>query len=381
MQTTSLGLLLPPEQKITFGKRSNFTQALHNRVDHYFAKTAHSRKGSPAVYIKTIVILGWIFGGWAGLLLSPPLLWVKLIGCGFMGLGLAAYAMNVFHDASHGAYSENSTLNALLSLGGDVMGISSYFWRLRHNRLHHIYTNIPGYDREIHGDGLVRMVPSDPYYWHHRYQHLFIWFIYPIIPIYWFISEIKLFIEACQGKATYGDISIPTPRLQDILIFLGARLVGLTFFVGIPLLLGYSLLETIVGLILIYMTYGLVSVQVFMLAHVLEKVDFPTVSQNDRTLDEDWFLFQIRTTADFAHRNPLVCWYLGGLNYQVIHHLFPSICHIHYPNLADILDEVCAEHGIIYRRYNTTEDAIVSCYRWLKSMSQNPAKSRISVPG
>jgi linoleoyl-CoA desaturase len=379
MQTTGPGVLLPPEQRITFGKRSNFTQALHNRVDEYFAKTAYPRKDSPSLYLKTVVIIAWILGGWAGLLLSPPILWVKLLGCAFMGLGLAAYAMNVFHDASHGSYSHNSTLNTVLSIGGDVMGISNYFWRIRHNRLHHIYTNIPGYDMEIYGDGFVRMVPTDPHLWHHRYQHLFIWLIYPIIPIYWFLSEIKLFVEACQGKGRYGDIAIPVPKSQDVLVFVGARLLGLAFFVGLPLAMGYSLLETIVGLIVIYMTYGLVAVQVFMLAHVLEKVDFPTVTKNDRRLDEDWYLFQIRTTADFAHRSPLVCWYLGGLNYQVIHHLFPDICHIHYPELADILEEVCAEHGVIYRRYTTTWDAIVSCYRWLKSMAQAPLESGIPV--
>ncbi|MFZ9737582.1 MAG: fatty acid desaturase family protein [Prochlorotrichaceae cyanobacterium] len=369
MQTDAL---IRPDQRITFGKRSSFTQELHQRVNDYFANTPRCRKDSPALYLKTAIIVAWIVGGWAALLLSPPLLWVKLMGCGLMGLGIAAYAMNVFHDASHGSYSHHAKLNAILRMGGDFIGISSYFWSIRHNKLHHVYTNIPGYDMEAHGDGIIRMLPSHEYRWYNRYQHFFIWLIYPIVPIYWFFSEIKLFINACQGSAAYEDIHIPVPKVQEILVFVIARILGLCFFVGLPLMLGYSLLETIVGLTLIYMTYGLVAVQVFMLAHILEKVDFPTLAQNDRRLDEDWFLFQIRTTADFAHRNPILCWYLGGLNYQVVHHLFPNICHIHYPELADILDETCAKYGVNYRRYGTLWDAIVSCYRWLKQMAQDP---------
>lgn len=368
----SLESSTPSTAKISFGKRSAFTQELHQRVEAYFRDNHKKKRGNPAMYVKTIVIVAWIFGSWAFLLLTPQVLGLKLLGCVMMGLAIAAYPMNVFHDAAHGGYSNNATLNRWLSFGGDVMGISNYFWRIRHNKLHHIYTNIPGYDMEIHGDGFVRMAPSAEHLWHHQYQHIFIWLVYPIIPIYWALSEVHLFFTACTGSASYLDNPIPKPKPADVVVFVVSRLVGLGFFVGLPLSLGYPLWQVFLGLILIYMVYGLVAVQVFMLAHILEKADFPTVDENDRHLDEDWVLFQMRTTADFAHRNPIVTWYLGGLNYQVVHHLFTDICHIHYPDLADILADVSAKHGVTYRRYDTSWDAIVSSYRWLKLMGQRP---------
>lgn len=359
-----------PEPKISFGKRSPFTQELHRRVDAYFQDNNLQKRDNQAMYGKTLIILGWIFSSWAFLLFSPPVLWVKLLGCVMMGLALGAYPMNIFHDATHGGYSDHAILNRILSIGADCMGISNYLWRIRHNKLHHIYTNIPGYDMEIHGDGFVRMAPSDQHLWYHQYQHLFIWLVYPIIPIYWFFSELKVFFDACTTGAHYLQNPIPKPKFTDILVFVFARTVGISFFIGLPLLLGYSFLEIFLGLTIIYMVYGFIAVQVFMLAHILEKVDFPTVDPQTRHFDEDWVLFQMRTTADFSHRNPIICWYLGGLNYQVVHHLFPDICHIHYPDMADILADVCDRYGVEYKRYDTLGDVVVSCYRWLKFMGQ-----------
>ena len=90
-------------------------------------------------------------------------------------------------------------------------------------------------------------------------------------------------------------------------------------------------------------------------------------------MQRDWATHQVYTTVDFAHGNRLLTWYVGGLNYQVEHHLFPRICHIHYPALAPIVERVALSQGIPYRNNRRLSDALRSHYRWLRRMGSEQA--------
>ena len=78
----------------------------------------------------------------------------------------------------------------------------------------------------------------------------------------------------------------------------------------------------------------------------------------------------MQTTADFAQHNRVLSWFVGGLNFQIEHHLFPRICHIHYPRIARIVEKTCRQHGIRYHAFPSVSSAVRSHYRWLRSMGR-----------
>lgn len=354
--------------RVTFGKSLGFKKELNKRVDHYFTSNNISPRDNWQMYLKTLTILTWMFGSWAFVVFAPVPIGFKVLGCISLGMAIGACGMTIGHDANHGGYSQNSKINYAIGLCYDFIGLSSYLWKFRHNFLHHTYTNITNHDVEIHGDGLVRMAPDMEHKWFHKYQHLFIWFVYLVIPFYWSYSDVSIIL----GDRKYFDYKVPMPKPLDLGFLLGLKALGLGFFIGVPIALGYSPLMAIAGFSIAYMTYGLVICVVFMLAHVLEPAEFIELSPNSLHVEDEWAILQVKTTVDFAPKNAFLNWYIGGLNYQTIHHLFPHICHIHYPQIAGIVAEVCEEYGVKYNVYPTFTGAIAANYNWLKQMSKAP---------
>ena len=356
--------------RVTFAKTVGFRKELNKRVDAYFQSEKISPRDNLAMYLKTATILGWVITAWTFTIFGPPIIWMKVLGCFLLGLGLAAVGFSVGHDANHGGYSSKKWVNYILGLTYDVIGVSSYLWRFRHNFLHHTYTNILEHDVEIHGDGLVRMSPFMKHEWYHKFQHIFIWFIYTVIPFYWSFSDVSLILF----KRKYHEHVVPVSK-QETFTLLAGKVVWFGLFVGVPIAAGYSPLQIIAGLCITYMTYGFLICNVFMLAHVMDTAEFIQPNPESNQIEDDWAIVQVKTTVDFAPKNAFLNWYVGGLNYQVVHHLFPHVCHIHYPKIAPILAEVCQEYGVKYNVYQTLGEALASNYRWLKLMGSVPQES------
>jgi linoleoyl-CoA desaturase len=362
--------------RVTYTKNFGFRKELNKRVDAYFKSENIATRDNPAMYLKTVMILGWVAGAWSFTLFGPESMWLKALGCMVLGLGIAAVGFSVGHDANHGGYSRRKWVNTAVGLTYDVIGLSSYLWRFRHNFLHHTFTNVLGHDVEIHGDGLVRMTPYMERKWFHSFQHILVFPIYAIIPIYWSIADIYIILF----KRKYHDHVVPTPKPLEMFYFFAGKVIWVTLLLVTPILVGYSPLQAIAGFCITNMTYGVMICIIFMLAHVMEPVEFVEPNPESNQVDDEWAISQVKTTVDFAPKNAFVNWYVGGLNYQVVHHLFPQICHIHYPKIAPILAEVCEEFGVKYNVYTTFGEALVSNFRFLKQMGTAPNEGYIDMP-
>ncbi len=354
--------------RVTFAKNIGFRQELNRRVEAYFTAHNISKRDNPEMYLKTATIGAWVIASWLFTLFGPPVMWMKVLGCVSLGLAIAGVGFSVGHDANHGGYSNSKKINQIIGFSYDLIGLSSYLWRFRHNFLHHTYTNILGHDVEIHGDGLIRMSPSMEHKWYHKYQHLFIWLIYPLIPFYWTFGDVQIILF----KRKYHDHIVPKPSAFELTALLGLKAIWLGGFIGIPITLGYTPLQAIGGFVITYLTYGFWICVIFMLAHVMENAEFIQPEPGVNAINDEWAILQVKTTVDFAPNNWFLNWYLGGLNYQVVHHLFPHVCHIHYPKIAPILAEVCQEFGVKYNVCDTFGEALLCNYRWLKKMGQTP---------
>lgn len=352
--------------KISFNnKQSPFFDALRKKVDHYFKENRKSPTGDIRLWSKTVILtcLGVML--YIALLWGNLPVWLSLVFCGLLGMTLAAIGFNVMHDGAHGSYSNNKSINTLMAWSLNLMGGSSFMWKIKHNHIHHSFTNIDGVDDDIDIRPFMRVSETQPRRYLHRFQHIYGFLLYGMtyfMWIYWMDFQ-KYFTRKV------GPTPIRKMKLSEHLGFWLTKIMYLSIFVIIPVYIkGWA--DALLGYGMVLFVTGLFIAVVFQLAHVVESTTFPQPDPNTNKIEEEWALHQVRTTANFATRNRFISWFAGGLNFQVEHHLFPRISHIHYPAISRIVRETCAEFNIPYLEYPTFISAVNAHVRHLRAMGR-----------
>lgn len=354
------------EAKISFTGRApgDFVRELKSRVDKHFTSRNLSQHANWQMVLKTVLMLALTFVPY-GLILSQQFgLWTMLGLCVVMGIGMAGVGFAVSHDALHGAYSANPKVNRVIGTTFDVMGASGYMWRITHNVIHHTYTNIHGVDEDLDVSPLVRLSSGAEHKPVHRYQHLYAWLLYSFSTLFWvFVKDYKYFLARDIGP--YKNKTHPR---GEIALLVAVKIVHYGWTIVIPLLvLDIALWQFLIGYLAMHLTAGLILGVVFQLAHVVEGPDQVNLNA-DGSVEAAWMVHQFSTTANFATGNRLLTAYVGGLNYQVEHHLFPRICSVHYPAITGIVREVTRKYGVPYYVQPTLWAAVRSHYRMLKRL-------------
>jgi linoleoyl-CoA desaturase len=346
-----------------------FMKELRRRVDAYFETTARRRRDCPGMYFKTATILTWFFGAYLSLLFFVHSPWLIVLLSVVLGLSLAAIGFNIQHDGSHKGYSDRQWINKMMAMTLDLMGGSSYLWDWKHNSIHHTYTNIAGEDDDIDLGWLGRLSPHQRRFWFHRMQSIYMWGLYGFLAIKWhFIDD---FYQIARGRI--GEKKIPRPKGMDLVVFIGGKVIFFSLAFVVPMLLHpwWAVLATYA---MAAFTSGVVLSIVFQLAHCVEGAQFPQPVEQGAgqrsMMETEWAIHQVQTTVNFSRRNPVLSWFLGGLNFQIEHHLFHKISHVHYPALSRVVEETCREYGVSYKAHRSVFSAVRSHYRWLVLMGR-----------
>jgi linoleoyl-CoA desaturase len=361
---------------LKFGGSDKFIRELRKRVDAYFEKTGRNKRDCPSMYFKTATILAWFFSAYLLLLFVVTSWWLVIPLAMIMGVAVAAIGFNIQHDGGHKAYSNRPWVNKVMALSLDLMGGSSYLWNWKHNAIHHTYPNIDGHDDDINVGFLARLAPQQKRYWFHRLQGIYLWLLYGFLAIKW-----NLFDDFYNvAIARIGDHKIPRPKGKDLAVFIVGKVVFFSLAFGVPMIFHHF--WPVVGVyMLASFTSGVVMSVVFQLAHCVEEAEFPTpvaIEGGGERMTTDWAVHQVQTTVDFARQNKFLCWLLGGLNFQVEHHLFSRICHVHYPALSKVVEETCKDFGIRYAANKSFFSAVASHFRLLVEMGK-PTKTPDAV--
>lgn len=357
-------------QTIRFNTREDktFFKTLNKRVYGYFKEAGKTPFADYRMVIKTIAMLSIYLVPFAVILTGVLPYWGMLIAAIIMGAGMAGIGMSVMHDANHGSYSRKKWVNQLLGYALNFMGGSRHTWIIQHNLLHHTYTNIPDVDEDLAGGGLIRLSEGRPKKKIYRLQHWYAWFFYGIMTLTWVsmkdikqvISYKKRGLKASKDEAFGKEL---TTLILSKLFYYGYILV-------LPLvLLGIPFWAWLIGFLALHFTAGVILSITFQLAHVVENTG--QFKPNEKgEVENAWAVHQMKTTANFARKSKLLNWYLGGLNFQVEHHLFPNICHVHYPKIAHIVKQTALEFNVPYYEYATMPKAIASHYRTLRDLGK-----------
>jgi linoleoyl-CoA desaturase len=350
---------------LTFAADRGFHGEVKRRVLGYFERTGLSPRDDPRMYLKTAVLLFWFGASYLLLVFAAATWWQGALLSFSLALAMAGIGFSIQHDANHGAYSNHGGVNRLMGLTLDLLGASSYVWNFKHNLSHHTYTNLVGADDDIDFRPFARLSPAQPRYRFHRFQHFYLWALYWFLFPKWnFVDDFKSLI---RGRIAGHRFAGPTGgRLVEFLIgktlFCGwAFVVPALFHPWWVVLLFYAATSVVLGSTLAV---------VFMLAHCVEEAAFPAPLPGSERLPDAWAVHQVQTTVDFGRNSRLLTWYVGGLNFQIEHHLFPKICHLHYPRIAKIVERVCAEFNVRYAVHDGFFGALASHWRWLRRMGR-----------
>ena len=358
----------PTAPRVRFAGTPSFPVALRRLADRYFRMTGTRLRDHPRMYIKTAIVALWTLASYVLLVFVCDAWWQAVPLAISLGLATAAVGFNIQHDGSHGAYSRHAWVNRLMASTMDMVGASSFVWARKHNTLHHTYTNIDGRDDDIDVGFFARISPHQKRLRVHRFQHVYMWFLYAFLPMKW--QLVDDFYNVASGRIAGSRMA--RPKGWDLALLVAGKIVFFFLALVLPMLLHPA--WAVLGLYaLACFVQGVVISVVFQLAHVVEAAEFPAPDPSSGRIPESFAEHQLRTTVDFARGNRLLSWFVGGLNFQVEHHLFPRICHIHYPRLARLVERSCRKAGIQYRANPSLRAAIVSHYRWLRQMGRRPA--------
>ncbi len=322
------------------------------------------------MYFKTATILAWFFAAYFLLLFVFTSWWAVVPLAVVLGLSLAAIGFNIQHDGAHKAYSSRKWVNKMFAMTLDLIGGSSYMWDWKHNSIHHTYTNIAGHDDDINVGFLGRLAPEQPRYWFHRLQGVYLWLLYGFLAIKWHLYDD--FYQISTGRI--GGHKIARPKGKDLVVFIAGKVVFFSMAFVIPMLL-HPIWAVLTVYALAAFVSGVVLSVVFQLAHCVQEAAFPVpviLPNGGEQITTEWSVHQVQTTVDFSRRNPVLCWFLGGLNFQIEHHLFHKICHVHYPALSKVVEETCREFGVTYSAHRTFLGAVASHFKLLVEMGRPP---------
>jgi linoleoyl-CoA desaturase len=366
-------IILNSSTAITFSRsRLDFSTTLNSRVNAYFSKHTIDRYGNREMIIKTIVMFSLYFVPYAfiisGLVQSG---WLQLGMVVVMSIGLSGIGLSVMHDANHGAYSKKRWINTVMGYSLNMVGANSFNWKIQHNVLHHTFTNVHDADEDISPRGVLRLSPASRWRRVHKFQHIYAWFLYGLMTIVWMVAKdfarlIKYQQDGLVKKAKSNITNEWLILIATKLIYVGYIFLIPLFFTALP---WWQILG---GIFLMHYIAGFMLAIIFQPAHVIDGTEFPLPDENN-ALENNWAIHQLLTTTNFGNKSRWFSWYVGGLNFQIEHHLFPNICHVHYRKISAIVEATAREFKLPYKSATSFVRALQGHARLLKQLGRKPA--------
>src|SRR5215203_6960829 len=351
--------------KVSFNNQGHlFFQSLKTSADQYFKENSLKRTGNWKLYHKAIILIPLAIFLYLFLLVGTYTALVGVLLSVLMGLTLVSIAFNIMHDACHGSYSQKKWVNYVLGLSMNALGSNAFIWKLKHNVVHHTYTNVDGIDDDIAKSPVLRHCSTQKWMPAHRFQFIYMFLVYSLSTILWVLltDTVKYF----NRKIVVTEMKI---SVKEHIIFWVSKALYIFFYIALPIaLVGWQ--AWLVSYLIVNVTMGLILALVFQLAHVVEKTSFEEAGASHKMIESEWAIHEINTTANFAPKSKIISWFVGGLNFQVEHHLFPRVSHVHYPALSKIVQEECARFNLPYHYYPTMTEAVFSHIRVMKQLGE-----------
>jgi linoleoyl-CoA desaturase len=347
--------------------QKQFGIAVRQNVNAYFKENNLSTKGNVAMFIKTSTLVVLYLAPFIVLLTVQMDLWAAILLIIVMGVGEAGIGMSVMHDAAHGAFSDKEWVNTLLASTMYLLGSNTINWKIQHNLLHHTYTNIYGFDQDIETKAVIRLCDHAPLKKFHKLQFIYAFFFYGMMTLSKLVTDFGQLREFNHAGLTNLQNANPKTEMGKLVI---SKIIYVAVIIGLPIVFtDFTWWQVLIGFSILHITAGMIMSTIFQMAHVVEGTQQP-VPDAQGMIHNEWAVHELLATSDFARNNLFLNWYVGGLNFQIEHHLFPKICHIHYRKIAPIVESTAKEFGYTYNLKQSFLKAFISHVRRLKQLGR-----------
>jgi linoleoyl-CoA desaturase len=284
-----------------------------------------------------------------------------------MGIGMAGVGMCIMHDGVHGAFSKKEWVNNVAGATMFLLGSTGVNWKIQHNVLHHTYTNIEGNDEDIAVRGPLRLSDHAELHSIHRFQYVHAFLFYGLMTLFKLTKDFsQLARYDKEGLTRQQKINTTSEYFKMGVV----KLLYLFILVGLPILITeFSWWQVLTGFFIMHWVGGCIMSTIFQMAHVVEGAVQP-LPDSEGVIEKDWAAHQLQATSDFARNNVFLNWYAGGLNFQIEHHLFPNICHVHYRSIAPIVERTAKQFGLTYNLKSSFAAAFRSHVKRLKELGR-----------
>ena len=359
----------------SFKPDSGFYHECRAAVARYFERTGKDYKAPSTALVRMfgVYVVGaaafavtYIYGD------AMPMM-VRLAAAVVFGITQGIPLTHWMHDASHGSLGHGEWWwwsCGRISLDW-ISGSSMVSWRNQHVIGHHIYTNVFGSDPDlpvkVEGDAR-RLVPEQMWKSLYKFQHLYLPPLYGILALKSRVQDVfEVFAEHMNGPIRVNPIS-----LQDVLRQCATK----TFWIFYRLVVPYFVLNVSLGQLVLFFfitefTTGYWLAFNFQVSHISLDADYYArviADGRSNVIDEEWAKLQVRTSVDYSHGSVWNTFFSGALNYQTVHHLFPSVSQYHYPDIAPIIMDVCHKYNVKYNCLPTFSSALAAHCNYLRQM-------------
>ena len=341
--------------------KDDFFFTANKRVNDYFEENKLSKKTNAFGIFKAIFFCAVLIALFFVIITAKGNTAVLLSAFTLMGFIHICIVLNLGHEGVHSAFSHSSKVNNLLTYSFDLIGSSGYLWKMRHVYSHHPYPMVPQHDVDIQQSELFTFVPMENPKSTFKYQKFYV----PILYCFYTINAIfkRDWQDFFADKIGHKKV---THTKADYVTFVTSKIIYFTYTLVLPLILsGCSWQMVVLGFVLMHVASSLTAAVALFPAHLYEDSIFPEANEKGE-LSTTWIEHQMSVTMDFGTRWPLVAFFFGGINYHAVHHLFPTVAHVHFPKIREILKTTADEFGITYHHKPALGSALYSHWLLLK---------------
>jgi len=363
--------------KFNDGDQPAFYKELKRRVNQYFRENNVSKYANSNMKFKTVFMLCLYFVPLILMLTGViSTAWPAILMWALMGFGMSGIGLSIMHDANHGSYSKKKKVNHALAYLIHFIGGYRENWKIQHNILHHSFTNVDDFDEDL-DSGVIRLSPHQERKKMHKFQAFYAPFFYGIMTLYW--STAKDFIQLLR----YGKMDLLKGQGLTLKKGVVQLIFNKTWYFALMLVLPLLVIDLhwwqiLSGFLLMHVICGWTLAFIFQSAHVLNETEFYVADDNNQ-LENNWAIHQLKTTANFANKSRFFSWFIGGLNYQIEHHLFPNICHVHYRKISGIVQKTAQDYNLPYLQHKTFFGALKSHFSLLHNLGAGREEQKMAA--
>lgn len=297
--------------------------------------------------LKVFLLPAIYLGLYAALLFLATQAWMLYLLYSLMGAMVVVIFSNLIHELCHGNIFMSPRHNSLAYYLFDLIGANSYIWQQRHLRLHHRYPNINGWDADIEQKGPVAIFPNEGKKRFQRYQHYYVFFLYPLFFLNWLlVRDFRDYFSSDRVIRKAYDI----PGIEYFKLFFFKALY-ISMIIVLPWLLSdYNIIQVLIGFLILCFTGSILAMVILLTPHINTGNEFPIIEENGK-IAMSWLRHQLLTTNDISTTSWFIRNVMGNFNYHVAHHLFPKISSVYAPEVTKILKRYTENNNLPYRSY------------------------------